>query len=135
MCCIAGFDGVYTNKAGKVREGCATFFRRRRLRLLSRRDVVLKDCFRRLDCAAAVDSQMDGPNPEGAGPAGQLGGHVPVGWHAAGGAAARHARFDPLLRASPGLTAALKRVATVAQLCLLQARRPSVHHEDVTPSS
>lgn len=32
---IAGYEGVYTNKAGKVREGSALFFRSDRFRLVA----------------------------------------------------------------------------------------------------
>src|SRR5690242_18577301 len=41
----AGYDGVYTNKAGKVREGGAVFWRRERYSLAARRDVALKSLF------------------------------------------------------------------------------------------
>ncbi len=45
----AGFQGVYTNKAGKsglsVREGQATFFRSSRFQLAARKDLTLKHLF------------------------------------------------------------------------------------------
>ena len=79
-----GFDGHYTNKAGRTREGCATFFRRARLRLVRRAYVALKELFARLLAPPAAG----GP------PAGRE---------------ARHARFAPMLRQSPALAAALQK--------------------------
>jgi hypothetical protein len=90
--CPAGFDGHYTNKAGSTREGCATFWRRGRLRLVRRADVALKELFAAL--------------AEGGG--GGVGGGGGGGGGAAPGAA-RHARFAPMLRDSPALAAALQK--------------------------
>ena len=48
---VAGYSGVYTNKAtkpgsaGGVREGSATFFRASRFGLAARRDLTLKEFF------------------------------------------------------------------------------------------
>ena len=42
---LAGYDGLYTNKSGKVREGSALFFRRSRFALLAHRDLNLRDFF------------------------------------------------------------------------------------------
>jgi 2',5'-phosphodiesterase len=41
----AGFEGAYLNKAGKVAEGAAVFWRRDRFALAARRDVVMKELF------------------------------------------------------------------------------------------
>ena len=81
-----GFGGHYTNKAGRTREGCATFFRRARLRLVQREDVSLKELF------------------------------APLLTPAAAGRGARHARFAPMLRASPALAAALQKVRAWQQM-------------------
>jgi 2',5'-phosphodiesterase len=81
----AGYDGVYTNKAGKVREGAAVFWRRERFALAAQREVALKSLF----------------------PAD------------AGGGSKCAAAFEPMLRSSPALRAALQRVGTVAQVLLL----------------
>jgi len=51
----AGFEGVYTNKAGKTTEGSATFWRRSRFAAAARRDLNFRDIFR--DLADAPDSQ------------------------------------------------------------------------------
>ena len=101
---IAGFEGHYTNKSSGTREGEATFFRSSRFRLSSRLDVSLKDCFQDIltgfqqplsrvpDAAAAQRAQR----------------------------AQRHAQFKPLLQSSPQLAQVLLRVATVAQITLLE---------------
>lgn len=86
---IAGFDGVFTNKAGKVREGSATFWRKTRFKLLARRDIVLKKLF------PATSSEEDIKTAK----------YGPV--------------FEPMLSSSPALCTALQRVATVGQLSLL----------------
>ena len=81
----AGYAGAFANKAGKVREGGAVFWRRERFALAARREVALKSLF---------------PAEEG-------------------GSAKYGAAFEPMLRTSPALRAALQRVATVAQMVLL----------------
>ena len=43
---LPGYQGHYTNKQGKVREGSATFWRTSRFRLLLARDILLRDCLR-----------------------------------------------------------------------------------------
>ena len=43
---LSGYDGRYTNKMGKVKEGSATFWRTSRLTEVARRDVLLRDVFR-----------------------------------------------------------------------------------------
>lgn len=86
---IAGFEGVYTNKAGKVREGSATFWRKNRFKFLARRDIALKELF------PATSSKDDIQ------------------------AAKYGAAFEPMLSSSPALCTALQRVATVGQLTLL----------------
>lgn len=80
-----GFGGHYTNKAGRTREGCATFFRCTRLRLVQRADVALKELF----------APLLAPPAAGGPPAGR---------------GERHARFAPMLRESPALPAALQKV-------------------------
>ena len=81
-----GFGGHYTNKAGRTREGCATFFQRARLRLVQREDVSLKELF------------------------------APLLTPPAAGRGARHARFAPMLRESPALAAALQKVRAWQQM-------------------
>jgi 2',5'-phosphodiesterase len=39
---LAGYGGAYTNKQGRVREGSAMFWRRSRLQLAARHDVLLR---------------------------------------------------------------------------------------------
>lgn len=85
-CGRPGYGGHYTNKAGRTREGCATFFRRGRLRLVRCEDVALKELFAPLLAPPAA-------------------GGPPLGRDA------RHARFAPMLRESPALAAALQKVS------------------------
>lgn len=93
--CCAGFKGHFTNKAGKTREGCATFFRRSRLQLVRRQDVRLKELFEPLLAAGGSDGGDSGAG-DGAPPD-----------------QARHARFAPMLRASPALAAALQKARSI----------------------
>jgi 2',5'-phosphodiesterase len=56
----AGFEGVYTNKAGKgVREGSAMFWRSDRFRMVDRRDIALKSLFP--SSAKDIESAKYGP--------------------------------------------------------------------------
>lgn len=41
----AGFEGRYTNKAGKTAEGSAVFYRRLRFELVHKADIPMKDLF------------------------------------------------------------------------------------------
>ena len=43
---VTGYEGRYTNKMGKVKEGSATFWRTSRLSEVSRKDVLLRDVFK-----------------------------------------------------------------------------------------
>jgi 2',5'-phosphodiesterase len=86
---IAGFEGVYTNKAGKVREGSATFWRKNKFKLLAQRDIALKELFPATSSAEDIKAAKYGP------------------------------AFEPMLRSSPALCTALQRVATVGQMTLL----------------
>ena len=87
---LAGFRGIYTNKAGKVREGAATFWRENRFELVEKRDVVLKNCFPLSSSDCDIEAAKYGP------------------------------AFAPMLRSSPALCTALQRVGTIAQLVLLK---------------
>ena len=49
-----GYEGRYTNKMGKVREGSATFWRASRLREVARHDVLLRDVFREVGLLLSV---------------------------------------------------------------------------------
>jgi 2',5'-phosphodiesterase len=86
---------VYTNKAGKVAEGCATFWRQSRYRLAAQKDLSMRQIFA---AAASPDADASGPRAGPATPAGP------------------HARFSPLLRALPDLAATLQKVGTIAQV-------------------
>lgn len=92
----AGFAGAYTNKAGQVREGSASFWRKDRYSLAARRDVALRDLFPATPDAAAIAAAKYGPS------------------------------FEPMLRTSPALCTALQRVATVAQVLLLAPQHPAL---------
>lgn len=41
----AGFEGRYTNKAGKTAEGSATFYRKSRYRLVAQKELRMNDLF------------------------------------------------------------------------------------------
>lgn len=91
---LAGFEGAFTNKAGKVREGAAAFWRRDRFRLKTRRDVALKNLFPPTSQPSDIAAAKYGPP------------------------------FAPMLRSSPALCTALQRVATIGQLLLLEPTDP-----------
>ena len=44
----AGYEGIYTNKAGDTQEGSATFFRKTRYRLVAGQELSLKELVTRL---------------------------------------------------------------------------------------
>ncbi|KFM23754.1 2',5'-phosphodiesterase 12 [Auxenochlorella protothecoides] len=102
----AGYNGVYTNKLGKVAEGEAAFFRSDRYELAARRDV---------DFRAAFLARREADGPEDA--AGSMAARSPLS-----------ERYGPalaaFLEAHPSLREALQRVGTVAQLLLLRPRDP-----------
>ena len=43
--CAAGYDGFYTNKAGRTAEGAAMFFRRERYRVVAVKDLSMNKLF------------------------------------------------------------------------------------------
>ena len=106
---VSGYDGVYTNKVGKVAEGCATFWRRSRYTVAARRDLNLRQIF-----AAAASSDADAA--ESGSILTDLAGPTPS---AQAGPVGRHARFAPLLRALPNLAKTLQQVGTIAQVLVL----------------
>jgi len=44
----AGYDGHFTNKQGKVREGSATFWRTSRFQRILTKDILLRDVFKQV---------------------------------------------------------------------------------------
>ena len=52
-----GYEGRYTNKMGKVKEGSATFWRTSRLAEVDRRDVLLRDVFREVGITILMNQQ------------------------------------------------------------------------------
>ena len=111
----AGYAGVYTNKASKVREGCATFWRGDRWAVAARRDVALKDVFSAL---AVAEGMAADPGAGRARPA-----DAPADRGACLALAARHAALAPALRSSPALRSALAQVSTIGQITVLVPRR------------
>ena len=113
-CChaISGYDGVYTNKAGRVAEGCATFWRRSRYRVAARKDLNMRQIFAAAASPDADAAGRDSDPKDTAGPDGdaQTGPAGPAG---------RHAKFAPLLRALPRLAMVLQQVGTIAQVLIL----------------
>ena len=89
---LYGFEGVYTNKAGKVREGSAMFWRKDRFQLVSHRDVALKDLFPKTTSEQDIHAARHGP------------------------------AFEAMFKSSPALCVALQKVATIAQIALLVPR-------------
>ena len=134
---MPGYDGVYTNKAGKVAEGCATFWRRSRYRVAARADLNMRQLFAAAASSAAAGPATGAPSSESApnehegsgtgatsGPAsGATQPRRPASDAASsagdGGPARRHARFAPLLRALPHLATTLQQVGTIGQLLVL----------------
>lgn len=96
---MAGYEGVYTNKVGRVAEGCATFWLASRYQAAARLDLSMKKLFKNVSSSGSP-----------------------------------HARFLPLLAASPQLVTALQRVGTIAQLVVLIPRVP-ISTNDTTNSS
>jgi 2',5'-phosphodiesterase len=91
----AGFCGVYTNKAGSVREGEAMFWRSSRFRLKARKDIVLRSLYPSGEDVLKGDDAkyfMSQCPPE----------------------------LLPMLKSSPALCTALQKVGTIAQLVLLE---------------
>ncbi len=132
-----GYDGVYTNKAGKVAEGSATFWRRSRYRVAARVDLNMRQLFATAASTAAVGAASSAPSADLATPAGHEGSQTSDASEPAGrgvqsqhpaadiasaddaGAVSRHARFAPLLQALPHLAATLQQVGTIAQALVL----------------
>ena len=84
-----GIHGVFTSKAGRVKEGSATFWRADRFRLVDREEMELRAYFPKDASKRAIDSAPLGP------------------------------ALRPMLQSSPALCEALQKVGTVAQLTLL----------------
>lgn len=61
MIATSGFEGVYTNKAGKTAEGSATFWRRSRFAAVARRDLNFREIFGRL--ADSQNGEVRANNP------------------------------------------------------------------------
>lgn len=89
-----GFSGVYTNKAGSVREGEAMFWRSNRFRLKARKDIVLRSLYPSAETVMAEDADS---SPQ-----------------------CSVSDVMPMLKSSPALCTALQKVGTVAQLVILE---------------
>ena len=87
-----GLDGVYTNKAGRVKEGSATFWRRDRFDIIDRQELEMRNLFPKSFSREDIDSAPLGP------------------------------ALRPMLESSPNLCDALQRVGTVAQMTMLVPR-------------
>lgn len=83
------FDGVYTNKAGRVNEGSATFWRKDRFKMISMEEMEMRKYFPRNSSTEEINKAPLGP------------------------------KLRPMFRSSPKLCEALQKVGTVAQLILL----------------
>ena len=94
------YEGMYTNKAGAVREGSAMFWNSKRYRLVASHEFALKHLFSnsgtRVKPATPVSLKLEERSE----------GYQKV--------------FEKMLSSSPALTHALQRVGTVAQMALLQ---------------
>lgn len=90
-----GFQSIYTNKAGRVNEGSAMFWKRDRFDMVAMEEMEMRRYFPKDSSAKEID-------------------RAPLG---------RHLR--PLFESSPHLCDALQKVGTIAQLVLLKPTGPS----------
>ncbi len=98
-----GIHGVFTSKAGRVKEGSATFWRGDRFRLVDRDEMELRAYFPKDASKKAIDIAPMGP------------------------------ALRPMLESSPALCEALQKVGTVAQLTLLAPTGPASTWGDARP--
>ena len=98
-----GIHGVFTGKAGRVKEGSATFWRADRFRLVDRDEMELRAYFPKDASKKAIDNAPLGP------------------------------ALRPMLRSSPALCEALQKVGTVAQITLLAPTGPASTWGDARP--
>ena len=89
-----GMCGVYTNKAGKVKEGSATFWREDRFRVVDTDDMEMRRYFPKDASKASIDAAPLGP------------------------------ALRLMFESSPALCEALQKVGTIAQLTLLVPSGP-----------
>ena len=101
---MLGFKGIYTNKAGRVREGSAMFWRKDRFRMVGRRDVVFRQLFPENSDPSTVTAAKYGPI------------------------------FRDMLVSSPSLCKALQKVATIAHIALFVPSELSPSVEDLKPN-
>ena len=85
-----GYEGIYTNKSGAVREGSATFWRSSRFDMKNQHSIVMKELFPPPQQSTATPKQE----------------HY-------------HSVFGDMLKSSPALAHALQKVGTIGQLTLL----------------
>ncbi len=149
---------MYTNKAGKVAEGSATFWRRSRYRVAARIDLNMRQLFAAAASSAAAGPASSAPSADAATSAAHEGlqtsstpgaaDQVMQSQHPANdaasadaGGASRHARFAPLLQALPHLAATLQQVGTIAQALILvpaaanAAAAPDAGSNGATPAA
>ena len=87
-----GYAGIYTNKAGRVKEGSAMFWRSDRFSLFDHRDIIFRDLFPEASDLNTVQKAKYGPI------------------------------FQDMLLSSPSLCTALQKVGTIAQIAILIPR-------------
>jgi len=90
-----GFKGIYTNKAGRVNEGSAMFWKGDRFEMVAIEEMEMRKYFPKDSSANEID-------------------RAPLGPH-----------LRPLFESSPNLCEALQKVGTIAQLVLLKPTGPS----------
>ena len=98
-----GFEGKYTNKAGKVQEGSAVFWRKSRFDLIAHTDLEMKQLFPSDNSKAAIQFS----------PFGEI--------------------LKPMLQSSPNLCHALQKVGTIAQILMLAPKGPQISNESCRP--
>ena len=89
-----GMEGVYTNKAGRVKEGSATFWRAERFRMVDSDEMEMRKYFPKDASKKSIDAAPLGPE------------------------------LRPMFESSPALCEALQKVGTIAQLTLLAPTGP-----------
>lgn len=98
-----GYDGVYTNKAGRVNEGSAIFWRKDRFDMVAMEEMEMRKYFPKNSSEEEINKSPHG------------------------------SELKPMFESSPHLCEALQKVGTIAQLLLLSPSGPPASWGDARP--